>query len=122
MNSMKPLVLILDDEKDIREICHGIISRSFECKVISNSSVSEATTSININKFDVAILDVHLQDGVGFGLIPLLRKKNPEVKILTITAYNQCSEVQKARNLSVDAFLGKPFTATQLINELDRWL
>lgn len=119
---MKPSVLVLDDEKDIRDICHGIISRSFDCEVISNSSISEATLSIESTKIDVAILDVHLQDGVGFDLIPLLRTHNPAVKILIITAYNQCSEVEKAKKLSVDYFLGKPFTSTQLKKVLESWM
>ena len=63
---MKPSVLVVDDEKDIRDICHGIIARSFDCEVISKSSIYEATVSIESNKIDIAILDVHLQDGVGF--------------------------------------------------------
>jgi len=119
---MKPSVLVIDDEKDIRDICHGIIARSFACDVISNSSISEGITSIGANKIDVAILDVHLQDGVGFDLIPLLRAQNPSVKIVIITAYNQCSEVEKSKNLSVDHFLGKPFTSVQLKETLALWL
>lgn len=119
---MKPSVLVVDDETDIRDICHGIIARSFDCAVISQSSISEAIVSIESNKIDVAILDVHLQDGVGFDLIPPLRSINSEVKILIISAYNQCSEVEKAKSLGVDYFLGKPFTASQLKKVLENWL
>jgi response regulator of citrate/malate metabolism len=119
---MKPSVLVVDDEKDIRAICHGIIARSFDCEVVSSSSISEATFSIESNKIDIAILDVHLQDGVGFDLIPLLRSQNPSVKILIISAYNQCSEVEKAKKLSVDLFLGKPFTSNQLKKSIEQWM
>lgn len=119
---MKPSVLVVDDEKDIRDICHGIIARSFDCEVITNSSIYEATVSIESNKIDIAILDVHLQDGVGFDLIPLLRAQNPSVKILIISAYNQCSEVEKAKKLSVDCFLGKPFTSNQLKKSIEHWM
>jgi response regulator of citrate/malate metabolism len=119
---MKPSVLVVDDEKDIRDICHGIIARSFDCEVISKSSIYEATVSIESSKIDIAILDVHLQDGVGFDLIPLLRAQNPSVKILIISAYNQCSEVEKAKKLSVDCFLGKPFTSNQLKKSIEQWM
>lgn len=119
---MKPSILVVDDENDIREICHGIIIRSFDCEVISHSSISEATVSIESNKIDIAILDVHLQDGIGFDLIPLLRAKNPNVKIIIISAYNQCSEVEKAKKLSVDYFLGKPFTSYQLKKSIEHWM
>jgi response regulator of citrate/malate metabolism len=119
---MKPSVLVVDDEKDIRDICHGIIARSFDCEVIANSSISEASNSIAHKKIDIAVLDIHLQDGVGFELIPLLRAQNPEVKILIISAYNQCSEVEKAKKMEVDHFLGKPFTSSALKKSLEFWL
>lgn len=119
---MKPSFLVVDDEKDIREICHGIIARSFDCEVHSSSSIAEATVAIELNKIDIAVLDVHLQDGVGFDLIPLLRARNPNVKILIITAYNQCSEVEKATQMSVDYLLGKPFTVSQFRTALEQWM
>jgi response regulator of citrate/malate metabolism len=119
---MKPSVLVVDDEKDIREICHGIIARSFQCDITSCSSFADAADAIALNKIDVAVLDVHLQDGIGFDLIPLLRAQNPSVKIMIITAYSQCSEVEKANKLSVDHLLGKPFTASQFKQALEPWL
>lgn len=122
MNSTKSTVLVVDDEKDIRDICQGIIMRSFECSVLAKESIESARHTIESEHIDLAILDIHLQDGIGFELIPLLRAQYPDVKIIMISAYNQCSEMEKAKELNVSQFLGKPFTAKELKNTLYNWL
>ena len=66
MNSTKSTVLVVDDEKDIRDICHGIIMRSFECSVLAKESIESARHAIESEHIDLAILDIHLQDGIGF--------------------------------------------------------
>lgn len=112
---MRKRVLIVDDEPDIREICRNIVSRSFNAEVIAAGSLAEAKAIISNSLIDIALLDVNLPDGVGFELVPDIKKTSEICRIVTMTAYNQCQEEEKARTIGVDGFLGKPFRQADLI-------
>lgn len=115
----QPVLLIVDDEPDIRALCSSIVRRSFDFKVIESSSLQGTKEMLTSVAPDYVLLDLHLQDGVGFDLVPFLMKANPNVKILIVTAYNQCHEKKKATNLGAFGLLGKPFKSQDLVNRIN---
>lgn len=115
----QPVLLIVDDEPDIRSLCSSIVLRSFDFKVCESGSIDEAKELLKTVTPDYVLLDLHLQDGVGFDLVPFLLKFNPNVKILIVTAYNQCQEKKKATNLGAFGLLGKPFKSQDLVNRIN---
>jgi DNA-binding NtrC family response regulator len=116
---MKKRVLIVDDESDIRSICKNVVTRSFSAEVVVAGSLNEAKEHLSSSEFDLALLDIHLPDGVGFELIPAIKERMNTCRIVTMTAYNQCNEEEKAREMGVDGFLGKPFRQNDLIRVLE---
>ncbi|PHR46600.1 MAG: hypothetical protein COA32_10680 [Fluviicola sp.] len=115
----KSVLLIVDDEPDIRALCSSIVKRSFDFEVCEASSLSESKKMLNSIIPDFVLLDLHLQDGVGFDLVPFLMKANPKVKILIVTAYNQCYEKKTATDLGAFGLLGKPFKSQDLIERIE---
>tara|TARA_R110002111_G_scaffold38459_1_gene73283 strand:- start:210 stop:575 length:366 start_codon:yes stop_codon:yes gene_type:complete len=115
----QPVLLIVDDEPDIRALCSCIVKRSFDFKVIESSSLSETKELLTSVVPDYVLLDLHLQDGVGFDLVPFLLKVNPNVRILIVTAYNQCQEKRKATDLGAFGLLGKPFKSQDLVDRIN---
>lgn len=115
----KPSLLIIDDEPDIRALCSSIIKRSFDFEVSESGSLAETKELLKSVKPDYVLLDLHLQDGVGFDLVPFLMKANPNVKILVVTAYNQCKEKKQAVNLGAFGLLGKPFKSNDLVDRIN---
>lgn len=115
----QPVLLIVDDEPDIRALCSSIVLRSFDFKVCESSSLKETKELLESITPDYVLLDLHLQDGVGFDLVPFLMKANPKVKILIVTAYNQCQEKKKATDLGAFGLLGKPFKSQDLVNRIN---
>lgn len=115
----KPVLLIVDDEPDIRALCSSIVKRSFDFDVWEADSLTEAKSLLKSTAFDYVLLDLHLQDGVGFDLVPFLMKANPNVKILIVTAYNQCYEKKQATDLGAFGLLGKPFKSQDLVDRIE---
>lgn len=114
-------LLIIDDECDIRSLCKCVVDRTFEgFNVVDAKSVEEAKLKLKTVEPDVVLLDLHLGDGVGFDLIPLIHEVNHEAKILVVTAYNQQEERQRATELGAFGLLGKPFQATELVGWIDK--
>jgi len=115
----KPVLLIVDDEPDIRALCSSIVKRSFDFIVLESASLTESKALLQSTIPDYVLLDLHLQDGVGFDLVPFLMKVNPKVKILIVTAYNQCSEKRQATDLGAFGLLGKPFESQDLVERIE---
>ncbi len=115
----KPILLIVDDEPDIRALCSSIVKRFFDFEVCESASLSETKDLLQSTKPDFVLLDLHLQDGVGFDLVPFLMKANPDVKILIVTAYNQCHEKKQATDLGAFGLLGKPFKSQDLVERIN---
>lgn len=116
----KTSLLIVDDESDIRSLCTCIVNREFDFEIDQASSVATAREKLNALKPDIVLLDIHLGDGLGFDLVPDLKRANPDVKVLFVTAYNQSEERKKAVDLGAFGLLGKPFQAEQLIERLNK--
>jgi two-component system response regulator SaeR len=115
-------LLILDDEKDIREICQSIINRFFDFDIFTAGTLKEAKEIVENHTIDFAILDLHLPDGVGFDLVPHLKNTNPNLKFLIVTAYNHCVEKKKAAELGAGKLLSKPFKSADLKLEVEQMI
>lgn len=115
----KKKLLIVDDECDIRSLCKCVVNRSFDNIVIADAeSIQEAKDKLKDISPDIVLLDLHLGDGFGFDLIPHLKRVNPSVKILIVTAYNQSEEQRKAVDLGAFGLLGKPFRSADLVDRI----
>ncbi|RFC53797.1 response regulator [Brumimicrobium aurantiacum] len=114
----QPVLLIVDDEKDIRALYHSIVNRNFDFGIIEAESLEAVKNLLPHTVPDFVLLDLCLKDGSGFDVIPALKKVNPEVKILIITAFNHCKEKRKAVEMGAVGLLAKPFDQNQLIDHL----
>ena len=128
----KKKVLVVDDEKDIRELITDILEDDgFE--VIAVKSGNEAIDSIKEHSFSVAVLDVWLEgsDIEGIGVLEYLQKNHPNIPAIMISGHaNISSDNKKEKNrheitvLSIQKgaydFIEKPFSADKLITTLNR--
>jgi len=99
--------LIIDDEQDICLLLAAVLKKSGFITDFSNT-LEEA--SKKLLKFDpqLIILDLNLPDGSGFSLIPEIKEKLPNVKVVVCSAYDGPKEKNRAKREGADAFVGKP--------------
>ncbi|HMC97822.1 MAG TPA: response regulator [Flavobacteriales bacterium] len=108
-------VLLVDDE---REICMLLASMLARMGIGSHSaySLAEAREAIEGNAFDLVFLDIHLPDGIGYDLIPVMRRQRHVPKIVAISAVD--GEAEKAIRKGADLFLSKPFTRGTILEKI----
>lgn len=112
--------LIVDDELDIGWIISKFLtSKLFEAEYVD--SIEKARQKIYNDTYDVFFLDLNLPDGTGFDLIPDIRKKNSESKIIVISAYDGITETRRAKEMGVDLFIKKPFTKKQVLEAVENF-
>ena len=114
-------ILIVDDEKDIRFILEEILSDS-KYSVISIGTIKEAEEYINKNTFDLALLDVLLDEKSrdGLYLLNLIKNKKKDLPVIMMSGH---ANIQIAVNSVKDGafeFLEKPFNQERLLNFIKR--
>src|SRR5690242_8146564 len=73
--AIKPRVLVVDDEADIVGIVSETVGK--DCKIIAARTLAEAERVLHTQGVELLVTDVHLPDGDGTGLLPLLRHEQP---------------------------------------------
>ena len=116
-------ILVIDDEVDIRESIVAILSdEGFLCDNASNSK--EAIHLINLNNYDLIILDVWLNDldYDGIKLLKLIKKDNVKVPIIIISGHGNIDMAVEAIKEGAYEFVEKPFKSERLILSVSRAL
>jgi FixJ family two-component response regulator len=109
----KPRVLVVDDEPNLVELI-GDVVKSMDCRIVTANSLAEARKVIAAQPVEVLVTDVHLPDGDGTTLLPLLHRRHPTASAIVITgAPSVDTAVSALRQGAVD-FIPKPFTIDQL--------
>jgi two-component system, OmpR family, response regulator len=114
--SPMPRLLVVDDEESI---CFSM-SEYFSLhgyKVDTASEVEEAEKLLGAANYKVVIQDLRLtmtHNHDGFDIIRLVRKHNPQARIIVLTAYGSAEIEDEARRCGADAFLRKPKPLSQV--------
>jgi two-component system, cell cycle sensor histidine kinase and response regulator CckA len=113
------LILVVDDETSLRETLK--ITLEFQnYRILTAKDGLEAIAIYTQHRADIkaVLLDLIMPSMDGFSTIPILKKLNPQVKIIACggsVAYDSLSH-----NVDIQAFLQKPFTSEDLLNTLHR--
>ena len=97
---MKTIILLLDDEKNIRQDLFKYLKKEgYEVCVAEN--IKEANNIIQTEKIDFAIIDLKIDfnsDYGGIKAIENINKLQPKVKTLVLSAYGMNPEIQEQLN------------------------
>ncbi|MDB9818532.1 sigma-54 dependent transcriptional regulator [Pelagibacterales bacterium] len=116
-------ILIIDDEIDISESIVAILTdEGFSCDSASNSN--EAIQLIDINKYNLIILDVWLNDPKydGIKLLKFIKKKDLKIPIIIISGHGNIDMAVEAIKEGAYEFVEKPFKSERLILSVSRAL
>lgn len=115
---MKEQILVVDDEVEICLLLSGLLKKlGFNAEYAH--TVSEGLERLAAREYDIVFLDLNLPDGLGFHLIPEVKKSNPHAKVIIISAYDGNVERQKARTEGASFFIPKPFNKQMIVNALE---
>lgn len=101
-------VLLIEDEKEIRELMALHLLRQ-GYKVVECASVAEASQALTKKKFDLVVLDWMLPEISGVDFIDILKAKKIDSKILMVTAKTEAQDIVFGLEKGADDYLTKPF-------------
>lgn len=112
-------VLVIDDEVDICLLLTSILKKA-GYETMYSTTIKQGVVAIGQFEPDIVFLDLNLSDGSGFAAIPLIRKANPLVEIVIISAHDGPFEKKRALNENIEFFLNKPLKKTEIDDVLDQ--
>ena len=109
-------ILIVDDERDIRELIADILQdEGFSTHLAANSD--EALASINAAQPALMILDIWLKDSRmdGLDILKHAKANNPDVPVVIISGHGNIEIAVAAIRQGAYDFIEKPFNIDQLM-------
>ncbi|MBV2360684.1 sigma-54 dependent transcriptional regulator [Thalassococcus sp. CAU 1522] len=109
-------ILIVDDERDIRELIGDILQdEGFTTRLAGNSS--EAMAQINAEAPALLILDIWLKDSKmdGIDILKTVKRDNPDVPVVIISGHGNIEIAVAAIKQGAYDFIEKPFNIDQLM-------
>lgn len=118
-----PLVLIADDDPDIRELVGYRLERA-GCNVIRAADGEEALRLAEEEPPDICVLDVMMPKLDGLGVTRALRRLSAteSVPVLLLTARAGDDDIARGMEAGADGYLRKPFSPQELAARVEQVL
>jgi two-component system, OmpR family, alkaline phosphatase synthesis response regulator PhoP len=114
MSEEKPHILLVEDEIHLaRGICFNLEQE--DCRISHVESGEEALERLAYDRFDLIILDVMLPGMDGFAVCSEVRKTDPRVPILILTARTGEGDRITGLENGADDYLTKPFSLNEFL-------
>lgn len=110
----KPHILLVEDESHIAQgIIFNLERENFLITHVETGSA--AMDAFNRQPFDLVVLDLMLPDSHGFDLCRQMRKTQPQLPILMLTALGEEQDRVKGLKEGADDYLTKPFSLDEFL-------
>lgn len=109
-------VLFVDDDPDLSRLASAALRKFGFRVVVAQDSVSALEMVGRESKLGMVVADMVMPEMGGEDLACALRKKYPQLKVLLMSGYSQCSFTKV--NWKGISFLPKPFGPLELLQKI----
>jgi two-component system response regulator PilR (NtrC family) len=99
--------LVVDDERDIRELLVLTLGR-MGLRVDTAADLASARAQLGAEKYDLCLTDMRLPDGSGMDLVSHIAQRFPETPVAMITAHGNVEAAVNALKAGAFDFVTKP--------------
>jgi len=114
-------ILIVDDERDIRELVAGVLSdEGYECRTAGDSGA--ALAAIDQRRPSLVLLDVWLHGSPmdGLEVLDAIKAREPELPVIIFSGHGNIDTAVSAISRGAMDFIEKPFEAERLLLLVER--
>ncbi len=114
-------VLIVDDEKDFRDLFAELVNR-MGYSVITAENGKEALEKIKKKPIQAAIIDYNMPGMNGLELLTQIKKRDTNIFVVLISGYGNGELETEAIKMGVDVYVVKPMDINKLQDALQKAL
>ena len=121
MSNDNPLILVVDDEPDIRELIKDILEdENYEVRIAADGQ--EAQQIFNEQQPDLILLDIWMPDIDGISLLKEFKQQNKNVTIVMMSGHGTIETAVEATRLGASDFIEKPLSTAKLLRGVEQAL
>jgi len=116
MNAEK--ILLVEDDDSLGFMIQDLLSLN-GYKVHLAKDGKEGLLYFNKSEYDLCLVDIMMPKKDGFSLVEDIKKINPEIPVIFLTARNQKDDKIKGLKLGADDYITKPFDDVELLDAIE---
>jgi DNA-binding NtrC family response regulator len=110
-------LLLVDDEVGFVEVLSKRVSRR-DMEVTTAFSGSEAIQTLRRQDFDIAVLDLKLEDMDGIEVLKIFKKMDPKMPVIMLTGHGSEKSALEGIKFGAFDYLTKPYELDDLIQKI----
>lgn len=111
-------VLMVDDSKTSRKILKAVLEEAGFTVVAEASNGEEGYLKYKEFRPDVVTMDITMPAMDGIESLTLIKKENPDAKVVMITAAGQKEKMVDALKRGADEFITKPYDENKVVEAI----
>ena len=110
-------ILLAEDDVALADaVCSYLRAKAYVVDVASG--LAQASAALHAAEYAAVLLDLHLADGDGLALLPLVRTLKNRPIVIVLTARDQVSDRIRGLDAGADDYLVKPYDPGELLARL----
>ena len=118
MSNELPIILVVDDEPDIRELIQDILEDE-DYQVITASDGKEARKAVANHSPTLVLLDIWMPDIDGISLLKEFKQQDPTMTIVMMSGHGTIETAVEATRLGASDFIEKPLSMAKLLRGVE---
>lgn len=118
----EPYRILLVEDNKINQLLAVTVLENFGIHVTTADDGLQGVEKIKAESFDLVLMDVQMPVMNGYESTAEIRSMGLNIPIIGLTANVYKEDIEKCLESGMNAHLGKPFTESDLFNELKKWL
>ena len=120
VKNSKPKLLIIDDEKQIRDLLVDLLGSFYDCS--DAGSAEEALTALSKQTFDLVISDIDMGGMSGLELVPRVHALSPDTVVVMISGNQDLEFAIRALRVGAFDYITKPIDLRHVEASVERAL
>jgi DNA-binding NtrC family response regulator len=100
-------LLIVDDDNNIRETLHDLLSETHECHTADRAE--QALAYLEFQSYDVVLTDIAMPGLSGHEVLEWVQERHPATPVIVISGNANKDAAQVLLAMGAFAYIGKPF-------------
>lgn len=106
-------ILVVDDEKDLREMMKRVLGDAYAVKDVENGFL--ALAEIKKKHYDLILLDIMMPGIDGVDVLRQAKTIDPAAKVIMMTGFAVEDKIRQSMGMGASAYIYKPFENDEII-------
>ena len=117
----KNRILVVDDEEALRTVLSSELEGEGYVVQMAGDG-DEAIKILEVNAFDLILLDIKMPTVDGFEVLKFIKQKHPLSKVIMLTGFADLKNAIESKKLGAEDFVSKPYDLVDLLTTVERVL